>query len=217
MKCKNCGTEYEGNLCPNGCDSNVLPKKTKKPLYKKWWFWVIMGIATVVLLASIGGNSEPTVQTESPSTSTTETTIESETETKPEAETPKEDNVFNVGDVIEANGLKITYVSASEYISDNQFIQPKEGMMYVALNIKAENTADSDRLISSFDFECYADGAKMESNYLSEKGFEGGTLSSGRTSEGLICFEVPIDAKEIEVEYETNMWSDKKAILKVEL
>lgn len=213
MKCKNCGTEYEGYVCPNGCDKNEPPKKAKKPLYKKWWFWVLMGVATIVLLASIGGNSEPTVQPETPPASTTETTTEAETET----ETPKVDNVFYVGDVIEANGIKITYVSASEYISDNQFIQPKDGMMYVALNIKAENTTDSDRLISTFDFECYADGAKMETNYLSEKGFEGGTLSSGRTTEGLICFEVPTDAKEIEVEYETNMWSDKKAILKVEL
>lgn len=39
MKCEKCGTEYEGNFCPNGCNSSaVTTDKKKKPVYKKWWF-----------------------------------------------------------------------------------------------------------------------------------------------------------------------------------
>lgn len=44
-----------------------------------------------------------------------------------------------------------------------------------------------------------------------------GTLSSGRKTEGYIYFTVPTNAEEIEIEYETSFWTDKKAIFVVEL
>ncbi len=96
-------------------------------------------------------------------------------------------------------------------------MQPKDGYMYVKLYLAVENTANSDRYISSFEFDCYADGKKQEALYTSDEALEGGTLSSGRKDEGYIFFSVPKDATDIEVEYETSFWSDKKAILKVEL
>ena len=80
MKCSYCGAEYEGNFCPE-CGTRaeaqspatpppvqqpvakqqnpvqpvggnaVAYQKAKKPIYKKWWFYLI---ATVVLIAIIG-------------------------------------------------------------------------------------------------------------------------------------------------------------------
>lgn len=48
MKCNKCGTEFDGTFCPN-CDtpatftvSSDQKPKEKKPLYKKWWFWVLL-------------------------------------------------------------------------------------------------------------------------------------------------------------------------------
>ena len=58
MKCKQCGTEFTGNYCPECGAKNeelypqIVPKKlnilkrnkrpgVKKPFYKKWWFYII--------------------------------------------------------------------------------------------------------------------------------------------------------------------------------
>ena len=46
MKCKKCGTEFEGNVCPE-CGTSA--KKPKKPIYKQWWLYVLVVIAVVVV------------------------------------------------------------------------------------------------------------------------------------------------------------------------
>ncbi len=57
MKCEKCGTEYEGNFCPNGCNSVATQPQSKKPIYKKWWFWVIIVIVVVGVAGSIGSGT----------------------------------------------------------------------------------------------------------------------------------------------------------------
>lgn len=227
MKCEKCGTEYEGNFCPNGCNVPAAPQpKAKKPIYKKWWFWVVIAVVGIVLIASVGGSETPTQTEPSQSESAASETTAGQTDANDtaaeqsadeETQTQPTDNVYHAGDTIDANGMMITYHKASEYVSDNRYLQAEDGFMYIALQITAENKSSTDKYISSFEFECYADGTKVESYYGGENNFEGGTLSAGRKAEGYIYFTVPEDAKEIEVEYETNYWSDKKAILKVEL
>ncbi len=214
MKCEKCGTEYMGNFCPNGCNAPAAAKP-KKPFFKKWWFWVLI-ILGVLVFASAGGGGDTTESTK-PNTDTsahqTDTTTAEQTTTQ--EETTAADNIYEPGESFDANGLQITYVSCARYESSNQFLQPKDGYIYIALKLSAENVSTVDRYISSFEFECYADGVKMDSSYFSENELSGGTLSAGRKTEGFIYFEVPKDAAEIEVEYETSFWTDQKAILKV--
>ncbi len=204
MTCKKCGAEYEGTVCPNGCAT----QKQKKPIFKKWWFWLVIGIIVISAVSSGDNETAPSGTTVSTSPETSYTSVET---------TVAPDPFYHAGDTIDANGLKITYVKAEKHEESNQFMQPAEGCMYVKLFLSVENTANSDRYISSFEFECYADGKKQEAHYSSDKSLEGGNLSSGRKDEGYIYFSVPADAQDIEVEYETSFWTDKKAILKVEL
>ncbi len=209
MKCEKCGTEYEGNYCPQGCNAPI-PAKKKKSIFKKWWFWTIIALVLIVVVAGGSGSDEPVsdeggAQTEAVSGNET-------------GEKGSEDkgNVYNVGDTVNANGLKILYVSAEKWEGYNEYSAPSEGNMVVRIKISAENTASSDRYISSLDFECYADGTKVEDYYYADI-FTGGELSKGRKAEGYLYFEVPVNAKDIEVEYETSFWTDKKAIFKVVL
>lgn len=204
MFCNKCGAELNGNTCPNGC----TPQKQKKPLYKKWWFWLIIGIVVVIAISSGGNESNPSPDV--PDTTDKDTTVQTV------ATTPN-DPYYYAGDVIDANGLKITYVKAESHEESNQFLQPDDGYMYIKLYLSVENTASTDRYISAFEFECYADGKKQETYYTTEGALEGGSLSSGRRDEGYIYFSVPTTATDIEVEYETSFWTDKKAIIKVEL
>lgn len=74
MKCVNCGTEYEGKFCPEcgtktqeqtdfqqqnvnqpfeaGKKGRKKPKKPKKPIYKRWWFFVMVGIALIAIIGT---------------------------------------------------------------------------------------------------------------------------------------------------------------------
>ena len=51
MKCQKCGTEYNGNFCPN-CGTQAQPIKQKRKL-KKWQIVVI--VVSVIVVGAIGG------------------------------------------------------------------------------------------------------------------------------------------------------------------
>lgn len=86
MKCNQCGTDFEGKFCPN-CGApapstdQVQPEANntqeqqsapiytqpvmqqptqnpKKPIYKKWWFWVIIAVVIIAIAANLGGNGD---------------------------------------------------------------------------------------------------------------------------------------------------------------
>ena len=119
------------------------------------------------------------------------------------------------GEVLTANDLKITYVSCEEFKDYNQYLGPKEGNKIIKISLNVENTGSSDRFISVYEFECYADNAQMDAHY--EDDDLSATLSAGRTAKGSVYFEVPKNAEKIEVEYETDFWSSGKAIFEVNL
>lgn len=193
-------------------EENVVEKKKKKPFYKRIWFWVLVILFVAVLSApSKKSNSDEHKETVIPSSESQEMEVP-----QPEETTVPADAVYHVGDTIDVTGLKVTYLSCEQWTDYPQFFDPKEGYQYIRIGLNAKNDADSDRYISAFDFKCYADGKKQEQNYLADDILEGGELSSGREDEGYIYFEVPADASEIEIEYETNIWTDKKAILLVQ-
>lgn len=61
MNCKNCGNEVNKKavICPNcGC-------KIKKPIFKKWWFWVII-VILVILIGFPSDENDNSVASDSP-------------------------------------------------------------------------------------------------------------------------------------------------------
>lgn len=129
------------------------------------------------------------------------------------ADTGETDNLFKVGDVIKTSNFQITYLSAEKYVSDNEFIQPKKGNMYYEMAFEFENISDSDQTVSSFEFDCYADGYDMEQQYFADEQLDA-TLSPGKKTKGSLIFEVPSDSKEIILEYEQGFWSDDRIMFK---
>ena len=125
------------------------------------------------------------------------------------------EGAYSVGDVVESSKLKITYLSAAEYISDNMFIQPKAGNHFISCEFEFENVGTSDDFISFYDFDCYADGVACEANYFQENSLSA-TLSAGRKTKGTVSFEVPIDAEIVEVEYLSNYWTSNRVVFTVE-
>ena len=137
----------------------------------------------------------------------------SENKKTDDTETQDKSNVFQVGDVVETEDFKITFVSAGKYKSDNEYITPKKGYEYWQFKFKFENTSDTDQNVSTMmDWECYADNSKADQQWIGDDSGLDATLSAGRQTEGTVYFEVPKDSKHIELEYDINYWQDNKIV-----
>ncbi|MBQ6714365.1 MAG: zinc ribbon domain-containing protein, partial [Clostridia bacterium] len=49
--CSKCGNEMDDNAPI--CLKCGTPFKTKKPIIKKWWFWVLITLATIIIVGTV--------------------------------------------------------------------------------------------------------------------------------------------------------------------
>ncbi len=132
-----------------------------------------------------------------------------DTASEQNGESPEKKTEYHVGDVIMDGDMKIVYTASGEYTESNEFMQPEKGNKLVFIRLSFENQGDSVESVTSFSFEGYADGYNVEQHYSDENDLSL-NLSPGRTGEGMLIFEVPANASQIEIEYETNMFSQEK-------
>ena len=208
--CKHCKSEIPkgAKVCPN-C-------RKKQGGIGKW----IIAVVVIILIAAVsGGGDDKDKNPQKVGEATTGTaTVKEETDTKDTSDdkTAQEEevnNVFQVGDVVETENFKITFVSAGVYESDNEFLQPKDGYEYWQFELKFENISDTDQAVSSMmDWECYADNSKVDQSWVGDDSGLDATLSTGRETQGTIYFEVPQDAQSVELEYDVNFWQSDKII-----
>ena len=139
--------------------------------------------------------------------------ISSNEEEQTQATEEKVNEPFKVGDTVETEDLRITFLKAEPYTEE--YDEPAKGHEFYKFEFEFVNISDSDQYVSSWDFNCYADGYDMESAYSSEDKDLDATLSAGKKTKGVVCFEIPKDAKDISLEYETNYWSESKVCFEV--
>lgn len=198
--CKHCQTEIpkKAKVCPNckrkqggiGCLGVVL---------------LVLGV--FIFIGSFGASMSKDKNPEKVGEVQTESQDQNSQTEEPVS------NTFNVGDVVETDNFRITYESAGEYKSDNEFLQPKDGCVYWEFKFKFENISDTDQSVSTMmDWECYADNSKADQTWITDDNGLDGKLSAGRESEGAVYFEVPKDAENIELEYDINFWQSDKII-----
>ena len=132
-------------------------------------------------------------------------------------ETKKEDALkklakkkFKVGETVTTDDMEIKYLSVKDYKSDNEFMQPKKGYKYIKAEFEFVNKSKEDDLsVSTLSFSCNADDYEVETVYMDDNELDA-DLSPGKKAKGPIFFEVPKDAKSIEIQYECNFWTDYK-------
>lgn len=209
-QCKYCKTEIpkDAKVCPN-C------RKKQSGIGK----WIIIAIVVIIIIAALAGGGDdkdknPQKVEDNKETTQIETKETDSNNTAAETQQAEEkSNIFQVGDVVETNNFRITYVSAGEYTSDNEFLQPKDGYVYWQFEFKFENISDTDQTVSSLiDWECYADNSKVDQTYIGDDNGLDATLSAGRETQGTIYFEVPADAQNVELEYDINYWQSDKIV-----
>lgn len=182
----------------------------------------IVGVVFFLFAFLVADSILSTVDEESPKK--VETVEQSEVETDSESanaddsseEVTEVDNSFSVGEVVETSDFRISFLSAEEYVSDNQFIQPKEGYAYYKMEFEFENISDSDKSVSSMiGWNCYADSYKADQTWIGDDNGLDASLSAGKKTKGAVFFEIPKDAQSVELEYETNFWTEDKLIFVV--
>lgn len=219
--CRHCKTEIPAGakVCPN------CRKKQKGGIVK--WILIAVVVLAVVGSAAYGGSGSDKPSDSNPKKVGSDSGGEDKKDTEAgdegreagdegrEDEDFEQKSEFEAGDVIEASDLKISFISAGKFKSDNEFIQPKDGHVYYKMDFEFENISDSDQHVSSFDFTCYADGYDMERSYVMDGMDLDATLSPGKKTKGSVFFEVPKKSKEIILEYETNFWTEDKIVFRV--
>ncbi|MDO5381339.1 MAG: DUF4352 domain-containing protein [Eubacteriales bacterium] len=194
--CKYCKTpmDISAKICPN------CRKKQSHTVR-----WIVLGIIALIVIVSIAGGSS----SNSKKVGTTGDGSVSSGDNNDSSNAGNTKDTYNVGDILQTDSLRISYVSVEDYVSDNMFIQPESGKKYIRAKFEFENIGKSDTFVSDMDYSCYADGYSCDQKY----GFDGtlsATLSSGKKTNGYVYYEVPADATSIVIEYSDNYFSDKK-------
>ena len=235
MECPHCGARISktAKTCPK-CGGKI-----KKPLFKKWWFWVLAILIVVgatqggrdsdgFTISRQNGQSASSGQTANPggqsqgdqAGSTTDTNIQnpggsaqsgSSTGTSSgSSQSSVKKAVYHVGDAVMDGKTQIIYLASGEYHESNSFLQPPAGKKYIFFKLAVVNTSTTtDTSITSVSFDCYADGYACDSYYGGDETLSA-TLSAGRSTSGYVYFTVPADASEIEMEYEVNIFTNEK-------
>ena len=188
--CKYCKQEIPKNakVCPV-C-------KRKQGGAAKWIVIAVVAVVVIAVIAAAGGGNE-TKKTG---------TVNGDVNNSQEAS----NDSFSVGDIVETKDMRISFISAEEYVSDNQFIQPKEGNVFYRMEFEFENISSSDTTLSTLlDWECYADSYAVDQSWLQNDQLDG-TLASGKKMKGAVYFEIPQNAQSIELNYKTDLWSGGK-------
>ena len=212
--CRNCGAQLENGakVCPQCGAKNT---NAKRPIYRKWWFWVII---VVIVLAAIGtgrsgpkkvGQNEPAnggsmSQSPASGSSDSSTTVTSN------------ESKFYIGDKVELNNIVVSLDGVTEN-SGSAYNKPGDGNVFVLCSFSIENNSASEINISSvlcFDAYCdgYACNYSLNAQLDSNDNQLDGAVAAGKKMKGTIGFEVPSDWKELEIHFTPDFWAQQDII-----
>lgn len=206
-----------------------LIKKDKTKKHIGSWFAIIMCLLYVglVLPSESDDKKEDTKETitinsnestESPTHK--ENSKDKDKNNKTDKDNNKnEESQISAGGSFDVDGLNISINEVStnytNYDDEYGFHSLEKGTKYVMVSFTCTNNSKKDRYVSIYDYECYADGSLCEQYYGLGGDFINTNLSSGRKVTFSTYYIAPSDAKNIELEYTKNIWTDEKVIIKI--
>lgn len=209
MKCQKCGNEYEGQFCPNCGEAANSTQAKKKPIFRRWWFWVLIVLVVLIVAIGTGGRKESSKGNDK------DVAVGNVNDSTVEDTSKPEEASFTVGDTVALRDLTITANSMEESNGKDYFV-PKDGNVFVGVNLTIENTSDKDQALSTLLlFSAYIDGVKCEysvtANCAFSDGTLDGTLSPGKKMVGYYAVEVPENWSELELQVSPTFLSSTKS------
>lgn len=203
IKCKTCSSEIASSAkkCPS-CGA-----KNKKPIYKKWWVWLI---AVIVAIGIAGGGDSS-----SNGTALNGTTSNGETTNK-KVENVKE--FYSVGEEVKL-GNNVLIVNSVEKSNGSEWDKPKEGNEFVVVDVTIKNGGSSEISYNPFDFKMQNSKGQITDQAITtiniDTSLNSGNLAAGGEISGTIAFEQPVGDEALVLKYKANMFSNKEIKVKL--
>lgn len=221
-----------------------MANNVKKPIYKKWWFWLIAAIIIIGIASNMGGEQEK-VDEQTPTDQTTEnndaqtdendntdedqepTEDEQESEDEKVDETTDKDeqasedeksDLHSIGDSVESGDYIFTVNSVRED-AGSEFLSPDEGNTYYLIDVTVENKGDESVTVSSLMMFTLIDseGYTYDVTFGPEtKGQLDGEVGAGRKLRGELVYEISKDVTGLELEIDPSLWSEGKIIFELD-
>ncbi len=177
-------------------------------------------IAVIACMCAFGimalGSTESEVSTGNVDTEAVESTDTDDAEQKEDTtEAAKGDVTLKVGEYFENDGLKIEVLDYnSDFTEYDEWSKPSDGMKYIAVSFNyTNNAAEGTKYVSIYDYNCYADDVSVNQAYLGSDNFTNDNIAPGRSRSFTTYYEVPTDAKSIELEYTETFSFDNTRIV----
>ena len=122
----------------------------------------------------------------------------------------------SAGSAIKTKTLKISFISCdTDFKNYDSYIPPKKGSKVIRAYFIIENISSEEHLSSMF--TCYADDFECEPFFGAHDDTPSllGVIEPGRKANLALYYEVPVYAKEIEIEFEDYMLGKAKIIFEV--
>ena len=200
-------------------DNAMAEQKKKKKKKRLIIFGVIAAIIVVIIIASSGGSSsDDKNKVESVNgASQTQSVNGKSDDGKSDDSTASDNQKITAGHAITIdNELKISYLKCdTNFKKYSKYATVGKGKKVISATFKIENVSDTDQYIDTI--KCYADDKKCDSFYSVED-YDNpflDSISAGRSIEGTVYFEVPSNAKDVELEFENNVWTNDKVVFVV--
>lgn len=140
---------------------------------------------------------------------------------KKKAEEDKGPKTYEVGQTVELKDLKFTVNKVYTIQSANQFIKPNDGNDFIGIDCTVENTSDSEKSISSIMMFKVVDKDGRDINMsftgvtAAAAGQLDGSVGAGRKMTGVYAVEVPKGTTGLELEFNADIISSKRVIIKL--
>ena len=132
-------------------------------------------------------------------------------------EVQSESITSSVGEVVELDNIKITLKNVNKDFKDyDDYADVTDGYTVLKADFEFENIEKYNNSVSSSQFKCFADQFSCDEFNDVDDSYFYETIEPSRKASGSVYFEVPEDAKVIEIEYEPYSWSNKKVVFEVE-
>lgn len=177
-----------------------------KPWYKVWWIWIIIVIVLIVLFAVIGSSDS------SDSSVSTKEGVTKHASSQSSAQKVL-DKQYKVGETIDYKGYKVK-VNNVNYDNGDEFVRPKNGNKYVAINVTVQNNTSDKQDYNEFDFKLSADGNATDlSEFTGNDTYDNntlgsGTLAPGAKATGYLVGQANPNAK-LKLQYQPSFFDDK--------
>lgn len=126
------------------------------------------------------------------------------------AETKGETINAQEGESVELDNVKITLKGVNKDFKDyNDYADIPDGYTVLKADFEFENTEKYTNSVSSSHFKCFVDQFSCDKFNGVDDSYFYESIEPGRKASGSVYFEIPEDAKEIEIEYEPYSWSGK--------